>query len=113
MRLRRKGLLSGHAWSQRRAIVSKDALRVAKGAKTVFTIRLDKAQLDPSATGPKGLQALKVAKALTAHPGLQVRVEGHTNSACGLDCDGSEECLCLRSLPAKRRASFRAMIFSS
>jgi len=48
-----------------------------------------------------------VAKALTAHPGLQVRVEGHTNSACGLDCDGSEECLCLRSLPAKRRASFR------
>ena len=54
MRLRRKGLLAGHAWSQRRAIVSKDALRVAKGAKTVFTIRLDKAQLDPSATGPNG-----------------------------------------------------------
>ena len=53
-----RGDFKVHAWSQRTAIVSKDALRVAKGAKTVFTIRLDKAQLDPSVAGPKGLQAL-------------------------------------------------------
>lgn len=46
-----------------------------------------------------------VAKALTAHPGLAVRVEGHTNSACGLDCDGSDEnryCHVLRRIRTKR-----------
>ena len=33
-----------------------------------------------------------VARALAAHPGICVRLEGHTNSNCGLGCDGEAEC---------------------
>ena len=41
-------------------------MRIAKGAKTVATIRLDKAQLDPSVAGPrKGVPALKVTDGAT------------------------------------------------
>ena len=29
-----------------------------------------------------------LGKALKAHPGVAVRLEGHTNSKCGLECDG-------------------------
>ena len=30
--------------------------------------------------------------ALLAHPAVCVRLEGHTNSKCGLNCDGTTEC---------------------
>ncbi|KAJ1449820.1 hypothetical protein M885DRAFT_534393 [Pelagophyceae sp. CCMP2097] len=30
--------------------------------------------------------------ALLAHPGICIRLEGHTNSKCGVDCDGTAEC---------------------
>ena len=33
-----------------------------------------------------------LASALRAHPGICVRLEGHTNSQCGLSCDGREDC---------------------
>jgi len=33
-----------------------------------------------------------LAKALRSHPGICVRLEGHTNSACGLSCDGTTPC---------------------
>ena len=33
-----------------------------------------------------------LGKALKAHPGVAVRLEGHTNSKCGLECDGKTKC---------------------
>mmetsp|Transcript_14404 Transcript_14404/g.43013 ORF Transcript_14404/g.43013 Transcript_14404/m.43013 type:complete len:665 (-) Transcript_14404:89-2083(-) len=42
---------------------------------------------------PKSEQLVGLlATAFLKHPGVDARVEGHTNSACGLDCDGSSEC---------------------
>ena len=34
----------------------------------------------------------QLAAVLRAHPSIAVRLEGHTNSKCGLDCDGSKKC---------------------
>lgn len=34
----------------------------------------------------------QILKVLANHPGIAVRFEGHVNSACGLDCDGSKPC---------------------
>ncbi len=34
----------------------------------------------------------QILKVLQAHPGIAVRFEGHVNSKCGLDCDGSGGC---------------------
>ena len=33
-----------------------------------------------------------LAKALLKHPGIAARLEGHANSRCGLECDGSTPC---------------------
>jgi outer membrane protein OmpA-like peptidoglycan-associated protein len=33
-----------------------------------------------------------LATAFNKHPGVNARVEGHTNSACGLECDGTAVC---------------------
>ena len=34
----------------------------------------------------------QILRVLQAHPGMCVRFEGHVNSKCGLDCDGSKPC---------------------
>jgi len=34
----------------------------------------------------------QILRVLQTNPGIAVRFEGHVNSACGLDCDGSRPC---------------------
>lgn len=34
----------------------------------------------------------QILRALQSHPGIACRFEGHVNSTCGLDCDGSRPC---------------------
>ena len=34
----------------------------------------------------------QLALTLKQHSGIRLRLEGHVNSKCGLDCDGSSEC---------------------
>lgn len=32
------------------------------------------------------------AQVLRRHPGIRIRLEGHVNSKCGLECDGDADC---------------------
>ena len=43
----------------------------------------------------------QILKVLQAHPGIAVRFEGHVNSRCGLDCDGSGPCASGSAMCAK------------
>ncbi|KAJ1453997.1 hypothetical protein M885DRAFT_618489 [Pelagophyceae sp. CCMP2097] len=43
----------------------------------------------------------QILRVMQQHPGLSVRFEGHVNSYCGIDCDGSGVCINSKGVPGK------------